>query len=52
MRALVYVREVRQAGERERQKNDDGAVHLAEKWDGKEEIINAVSYTHLTPPPS
>ena len=36
MRALFSVREVRQASDRARQKNDGEAVHLAAKWAGKE----------------
>ena len=35
MRALFSVREVRQASDRARQKNDGEAVHLAAKWAGK-----------------
>ena len=39
MRALFSVREVRQAEDRARQKNDGEAVHLAAKWAGKEAFL-------------
>ena len=39
MRALFSVREVRQASDRARQKNDGEAVHLAAKWAGKEAFL-------------
>ena len=41
MRALFSVREVRQAADRARQKNDGEAVHLAAKWAGKEAFLKA-----------
>ena len=41
MRALFSVREVRQASDRARQKNDGEAVHLAAKWAGKEAFLKA-----------
>ncbi|MCH9276757.1 holo-ACP synthase [Bifidobacterium amazonense] len=41
MRALFSVRELRQAVERARQKNDGEAVHLAAKWAGKEAVLKA-----------
>lgn len=41
MRALFSVREVRQAEDRARQKNDGEAVHLAAKWAGKEAFLKA-----------
>ena len=41
MRALFSVREVRQAADRTRQKNDGEAVHLAAKWAGKEAFLKA-----------
>ena len=39
MRGLFSVREVRQAGERARRKNDDESTHLAAKWAGKEAVL-------------
>ena len=42
MRALFSVREVRQAADRARQKNDGEAVHLAAKWAGKEAFLKAL----------
>lgn len=41
MRVLFSVREVRQAADRARQKNDGEAVHLAAKWAGKEAFLKA-----------
>ncbi len=41
MRGLFSVREVRQAGERARRKNDDESTHLAAKWAGKEAVLKA-----------
>ncbi|NMM98973.1 holo-ACP synthase [Bifidobacterium olomucense] len=41
MRNLFSVREVRQALERARVKNDGEAVHLAAKWAGKEAFLKA-----------
>ncbi|PJM76729.1 4'-phosphopantetheinyl transferase [Bifidobacterium felsineum] len=41
MRALFSVRELRQAAERARVKNDGEAVHLAVKWAGKEAFLKA-----------
>ena len=41
MRSLFSVREVRQAADRARLKNDDEAVHLAAKWAGKEAFLKA-----------
>lgn len=41
MRALFSVREVRQASDRARQKNDGEAVHLSAKWAGKEAFLKA-----------
>lgn len=41
MRALFSVREVRQASDRARQKNDGEVVHLAAKWAGKEAFLKA-----------
>ncbi|PJM78521.1 holo-ACP synthase [Bifidobacterium scaligerum] len=41
MRSLFSVREVRQALERARVKNDGEAVHLAAKWAGKEAFLKA-----------
>ena len=41
MRALFSVREVRQAADLARQKNDGEAVHLAAKWAGKEAFLKA-----------
>lgn len=41
MRTLFSVREVRQASDRARQKNDGEAVHLAAKWAGKEAFLKA-----------
>ena len=42
MRALFSVREVRQASDRARQKNDGEAVHLAAKWAGKEAFLKSL----------
>ncbi len=41
MRSLFSVREVRQAADRARLKNDDEAVHLSAKWAGKEAFLKA-----------
>ena len=41
MRALFSVRELRQAADRARLKNDGEAVHLAAKWAGKESFLKA-----------
>ncbi|PLS25287.1 holo-ACP synthase [Bifidobacterium imperatoris] len=41
MRALFSVRELRQAAEHARAKNDGEAVHLAAKWAGKEAFLKA-----------
>lgn len=41
MRSLFSVREVRQAADRARLKNDGEAVHLAAKWAGKEAMLKA-----------
>ena len=41
MLSLFSVREVRQAADRARLKNDDEAVHLAAKWAGKEAFLKA-----------
>ncbi|MBW3089708.1 holo-ACP synthase [Bifidobacterium miconisargentati] len=41
MRNLFSVREVRQASERARVKNDGETVHLAAKWAGKEAFLKA-----------
>ncbi|KAB7788219.1 holo-ACP synthase [Bifidobacterium cebidarum] len=41
MRSLFSVRELRQAAERARLKNDGEAVHLAAKWAGKEAFLKA-----------
>lgn len=41
MRSLFSPRELRQAAERARQKNDGEAVHLAAKWAGKEAFLKA-----------
>ena len=41
MRSLFSVRELRQASERARVKNDGEAVHLAAKWAGKEAFLKA-----------
>ena len=38
---LFSVREVRQAGERARRKNDDESTHLAAKWGSKEAVLKA-----------
>jgi holo-[acyl-carrier protein] synthase len=41
MRALFSVREMRQAVERAKRKNDAEATHLAAKWAGKEAFLKA-----------
>ena len=50
MRALFSVREVRQASDRARQKNDGEAVHLAAKWAGKEIISRGLKSRSWTIP--
>ena len=50
MRALFSVREVRQASDRARQKNDGEAVHLAAKWAGKEAFLKACAIILAMPP--